>query len=619
MCAIAGILAPGGAARPVDAAELERLRDAMAARGPDGHGLWVDPGGRVGLAHRRLAIIDTGPGGAQPMASADGRLAVVFNGEIYNHRELRAALAADGAVFRSRSDTEVLLHLYDRHGAAMVDHLQGMFAFALWDAARQGLLLARDPFGIKPLYLSRAGGALRFASQAKALAAALPDDGGLDPAAAVGFLLFGFVPEPHSLHRAVRALPAGTTLWADRSGVGEPRPYFSARGALLAAAPAGGGGEERRAALRAAVLASVRRHLVADVPVGLFLSAGVDSGTLLALAAEIRAEKGEGEGGGTGGGLHTLTLAFEEYRGTPDDESVLAERVAVACGARHRTRTVTSAEFRADAERVLEAMDQPSTDGVNTWLVARAAREEGLKVALSGVGGDELLGGYPGFRQIPRLAAALGPFGRVPALGRLFRRVSAPALGRIMSPKYAGLLEYGTSVADAYLLRRGLFMPWELPERLDPDLARAGWLELAPRLRLEALTAGVESPRLQITLLETGWYLQNQLLRDADWAGMAHGVEIRTPLVDAALFRDLAPLLRAAEPPGKADLLAAARPPLPAAVGERRKTGFSVPLASWLGRRGDDGGGNGRGAGQRAQALALLRRLAPDALARPYQ
>lgn len=609
MCAIAGILTlagtPDGVGRPVDAAELERLRDAMAARGPDGRGLWVDPGGRIGLAHRRLAIIDTGPGGAQPMASADGRLVVVFNGEIYNHRELRDALAADGAVFRSRSDTEVLLHLYDRHGAAMVDHLQGMFAFALWDAARQGLLLARDPFGIKPLYLSRTGGALRFASQAKALAAALPDDGGLDPAAAVGFLLFGFVPEPHSLHRAVRALPAGTTLWADRSGVGEPRPYFSARETLLAADPAAGGGEERRAALRAAVLASVRRHLVADVPVGLFLSAGVDSGALLALAAEIRA--GEGEGGG----LHTLTLAFEEYRGTPDDESVLAERVAAAYGARHRTRTVTAAEFRADAERVLEAMDQPSTDGVNTWLVAKAAREEGLKVALSGVGGDELLGGYPGFRQIPRLAAALGPFGRAPALGRLFRRVAAPALGRVASPKYAGLLEYGTSVADAYLLRRGLFMPWELPERLDPDLARAGWRELEPRLRFQALTAGVESPRLRITLLETGWYLRNQLLRDADWAGMAHGVEIRTPLVDAALFRDLAPLLRAATPPGKADLLAAARPPLPAAVGERPKTGFGVPLAAWLGRQEC----RGQGAGPRARALALLRRLAPDALA----
>ncbi|WP_431860961.1 asparagine synthase (glutamine-hydrolyzing) [Azospirillum sp.] len=575
MCGIAGILALGRDHRRVDGNELDRLGAALAARGPDGQGAWIDTAGRIGLAHRRLAIIAPGPEGGQPMVSADGRLCISFNGEIYNHHDLRAELQSEGAVFRTTSDTEVLLHLYDRYGAALVERLEGMYAFALWDAARQGLLLARDPFGIKPLYLSEGRGMLRFASQVKALAASTGtgrgEGDGPDPAGVAGFLLLGYVPEPHTLHRSVRALPAGTALWADADGVSRPQAHFCPRQTLLAAAPAEVGEAERRARLRAAAAGSVRRHLVADVPVGLFLSAGVDSGTLLALA---RAEAGPG--------MPALTLAFEEYRGTGDDEAPIAERVATVCEARSETHWATGAAFRADAERVLAAMDQPSTDGVNTWLVSQAAARRGLKVALSGVGGDELLGGYPGFRQIPRLAAALRPFGRVPGLGRAVRAVSAPALGRLTSPKYAGVLEYGTTVPDAWLLRRALFMPWELPAVIDPALARAGWEALDLRGRLAATVQGVDAPHLQVMLLELSWYMRSQLLRDADWAGMAHGVEIRTPLVDRALFRGLAPLIRAARPPDKADLLAAAGPAVSAVLAGRPKTGFTVPVRRWL-------------------------------------
>src|SRR5436190_12491551 len=277
MCGIAGIYAYHYAANAVDRAELQRVRDHMVARGPDGLGDWYSQDGRVGLGHRRLTIIDLSERGAQPMTSADGKLVVTFNGEIYNYRQLRASLEARGCIFRTQTDTEVLLHLYAAKGEAMVDDLRGMFAFGLWDTDRNALLLARDPHGIKPLYYADDGWTFRFASQVKALLAGGRVSRDPEPAGTVGFFLFGSAPEPFSLYREIRALPAGCTQWVDAGGPREPKPYFNiAR--VLADAPALN--EPAQARVRAAALDSVSAHLLADVEVGLFLSAGVDSGAL---------------------------------------------------------------------------------------------------------------------------------------------------------------------------------------------------------------------------------------------------------------------------------------------------------------------------------------------------
>lgn len=544
----------------------------MARRGPDGDGLWTSEDGRVGLAHRRLAVVDLTDAGAQPMHSADGRLAVVFNGEVYNYRALRAELEADGARFASSSDTEVLLHLYARHGARLVEHLRGMYAFALYDADRGGLLLARDPYGIKPLYVSDDGRAARVASQVRALLAGGGVDTAPDPAGHAGFFLWGSVPEPHTLYRGVRALPAGHTLWVDADGPHAPVAFADVPDALRDGAHA----PEAPADLREALLDTVRAHLVADVPVGVFLSAGRDSATLAALAAE------------TGGALRTVTLGFEEYRGTAHDEVPLAEATARHVGADHRTVWTTREDFAGAREDVLEAMDQPTLDGVNTYFVSRAAREAGLKVALSGVGGDELFAGYPSFRDVPRLVRAMRP---VPAaVGRAVRSAAAPILRRTTSPKYAGLAEYGGSWGGAYLLRRGLFMPWELAGVLGPDLARAGLDGLRPLAALDAAAAGQASDAARVTAMESTAYLRNQLLRDTDWASMAHGLEVRTPLVDWALLRALAPGVACG--PGrvtKEALAASARPALPDAVLRRPKTGFTVPVRDWLAADGGAG------------------------------
>ncbi len=598
MCGINGIFAYQTAAPPPDRRELLTTRDAMRRRGPDGAGAWWSADGRAALAHRRLSIVDLTEAGAQPMVSGDGALAVTFNGEIYNYRELRRTLEAEGRVFVSDCDTEVLLHLYASRGEAMVHALRGMFAFAIWDDARRGLFLARDPYGIKPLYVADDGWTFRFASQVKALLAGGGVASAIEPAGVVGFLMLGSVPEPFTIHRGIRALPAGHTQWIGRGGATQPRCYASVASILASRSMLRADGPAAAEILRSAVADSVREHLMADVDVGVFLSAGIDSGAVLGLARDAGQM-----------GIRGITLAFREFVGTQEDEAPLAAEIAALYDARHTVRVVDEAEFRDDLPAILACMDQPSIDGVNTWFVAKAAREQGLKVVLSGLGGDELLGGYGSFRDVPRWVSALRVPSSVPYLGsalRVLLRRTGWGRGR---PKLPGLVEFGGTYSGAYLLRRGLFLPYELDEILDRDLVVEGLRRLdLPGLLDEAWTPDPKLPALRVAALESGCYMRNQLLRDADWAGMAHGVEIRTPLVDATLLREAAPCLPdLAGRKAKMALAAAPSRPLPRHIAERAKTGFLVPTRQWLMREAAAGGtAVTKGMASRAWALRLL-------------
>jgi asparagine synthase (glutamine-hydrolysing) len=582
VCGIAAIFAYGESAPPVDRAEVIRMREQMFARGPDGEGEWFSDNGRVGLGHRRLTIIDLSPAGAQPMWNADRSLAIIFNGEIYNYRELRSQLSANGYQFRSHCDTEVLLALYENRGEAMLNELRGMYAFAIWDCNKEGLFLARDPFGIKPLYYSDNGHTFRVASQVKPLRDCGKIDLAPDPAGHVGYFLWGHVPDPYTMFRNIRSLPAGSSMWVDRNGVHPPRVFCNISGILRDAENAEDGRskiEDRGGAnlpssnsdlLRTALQETVRYHLVADVPVGVFLSSGLDSTTIAALAAE------------QGGDLRTVTLGFEEYKGTAEDEVPLAEQFAQRCGAKHQTIWVSRADFEAERDHLFESMDRPSTDGVNTFFVSLAARRANLKVALSGVGGDELFASYPSFQEIPRSVRWLKGFHWWRNIGRDLRIVSARIVKQFTSPKYAGMFEYGSTYSGAYLLRRGMFMPWELPDLLDPEMVRAGWAELQTLLRLDETVDGIKNPRLKVSALEMNWYMRNQLLRDSDWAGMGHSLEIRVPFVDVDFLRSIAPSLANKNPPSKRDMGATASPLITPEMLGRRKTGFQVPVRDWL-------------------------------------
>jgi asparagine synthase (glutamine-hydrolysing) len=563
MCGINGILRLGPDAPPVEPDVVVRTRDAMATRGPDGEGLWVAPDGRIALGHRRLAIIDLSETGNQPMEYGGGRYRLVFNGEIYNYRDLRDVLERDGVRFGSTSDSEVILALYAREGNSMLGKLRGMFALAIWDSLAGRLVLARDPYGIKPLYVVEQDGWLQFASQVKALEAGGRVARELDSAAIASFLLWGSVPEPRTIRTAVRAIPAGHVLVVEDGRVGEPRAFRDVRS--LETFPCSD--------IAHALEDSVRAHLVADVPVAVFLSAGIDSSLIAMFARRAVGET-----------LTTLTMRFEDFAGTPSDEGPEAAAMARALGTRHVERTLTRDDLQGLWPRVLAAMDQPSIDGFNTYVVSRVAHEAGFKVVLSGLGGDELFGGYGSFREVPLVARRVRVVAELPGVPAAW---SALARRFVRSrPKIAGLFRYGGSIPGAYFLRRGMFLPDELPSILGREMAVEGLAGADP---LRAAEAALETspaaldPWIAVHLMESTMYMRNQLLHDADWASMAHSLELRVPFVDIRLRDQIVGLgFEPARHGGKRAVAHAAGPVLLAAAGSRAKTGFGIPMARAL-------------------------------------
>jgi len=494
---------------------------------------------------------------------------ITFNGEIYNYRELREELLHDGLKLRTESDTEVLLELFVKHGPAAFSRLIGMFALAIRDEREKTVWLARDTYGIKPLYYADDGWTLRAASQVKALIAGGAISSTPEPAGIVGFYLWGAVPEPFTLYQEIRLVPPGHFVKVGALGPEIPAPFLT----LESLYQVGEASNLAKATIREAVLDSVRRHLIADVPVGLFLSAGIDSSALLSAIHTLDTERA--------GATTAVTLSFSEYSNSLYDEAPLAKAIAAQYGAQHLVRKVDENEFHADLPAILEAMDQPSIDGINTWFVSKAANEAGLKVVLSGVGGDELFAGYPSFRQLPRWRAWLTLPARIPGLGlasqALLRGVGS---GMGISPKLAGLLRHGGTWAGLYLLRRGLFLPHDLKTLLDPELLARGLHRLSNQGVMSKIQCDMpQNPIARVSFMESAFYMRNQLLRDADWASMAHSLELRTPLVDIELLRKIAPMQHALS---NKSMFADAMD-LRSEIRDRPKTGFTTPIGRWIG------------------------------------
>src|SRR5438874_2835698 len=581
MCCITAILAYKSDADDVRGEELDAITQRMFARGPDAGGTWISDDHRVGLGARRLAIIDLSPEGEQTMFDVDRELVIVFNGEIYNHRELRARLERRGAQFHSSSDTEVLLQMYRAHGERMVELLRGMYAFAIWDTRTRRMFVARDPYGIKPLYIADDGRSVRIASTVKALVAGGAIPATRDTAGIAGFFLLGSIPGPFTMYAAIRAIEPGTSFFIDEHGCSQPRRFYSIAHVFRRAL------EQQTIAklttpsawLREFVTESIDHHLVSDVGVGVFLSAGIDSTTLTALANSRAGEP-----------LQAITVVFDVYRGREFDEADDASEFAKQQRSSHQTRLVTRDEFFADLPKIFDAMDLPTIDGVNTWFVSKAAAEQKLKVALSGVGGDELFGSYPAFDEVPRIVFATStaskiPFGTSMLNGglRVLRSVAN------VSPKVASIPRFGASYPGAYFVKRGLFMPEELEHFMGKKNAEEGLQTLSILERMSsAMEPDPHTPFGRVATLEASLYMRHQLLRDTDWASMAHSLEVRTPLVDAFLLRQLAPVLLEHGAKCKEHFAHAAPQPLPRAITKRAKTGFQAPIREWM-RLPDDG------------------------------
>jgi asparagine synthase (glutamine-hydrolysing) len=570
MCGIAGFIGRSELAEAASQATVQKMTEVMSSRGPDGEGAWFGEG--TALGHRRLAILDLDPRANQPMSSADGRYVIVFNGEIYNFRDLRRELAEKGVAFHTTSDTEVILALFAAEGESMLRRLRGMFALLIWDRQALRGFVARDPYGIKPLYYAETAEGVLVASQVRALLATGLVSRDPDPRGQASFWLLGSVAEPHTWYRHIRAIPAGSCAWIENGRVTTPRRWWDISEAWRGAPPASTPVEEVRERVRSALLESVAAHLVADVPVGVFLSGGIDSGALAGLMVEAGATD-----------LQGFTLAFREFAGRQEDEAPVAARVANHYGIQHHVRVVTREEFEADLPRILAAMDQPSIDGVNTWYATKFVAEHGMKVVVSGVGGDELFQGYTSFRQLSRLVSAWRPLSRIPGAMAVTRMLASLQGRRSGNLRWLHMPEWARSMPGAWWLRRGLFAPADLPALMGEELAAEALRRFDAPAWVEEMSGPLpEDLLLALGQIESTTYLRNQLLRDSDWASMDHSVELRTPLVDAWLLRDVQPLLSSfADFPKKSLLAGAPRSGLPLDVTERPKTGFGIPVDRW--------------------------------------
>jgi asparagine synthase (glutamine-hydrolysing) len=533
MCGIAAHFNSNGRATPLD---LELIHH----RGPDSRGEWTSPDGRCWLGSTRLAIVDLSPTGAQPMTDPATGNVIVANGEIYNHRSVRERIGP-GVAWRGTSDTETLLQGYARWGRDVVNHLKGMFAFAIYDAGRAELFLARDRLGIKPLYFTADAIGFRAASEVRML---IDGPQSITAKSISGYLQWGACPERNLLYSNIRVLPAGHALMIGPEGQMKTWRYWPARDAFISST------DNLVRELRSLIDKAVDEHLLSDVPVASFLSGGIDSSIVTAIAAQKLEKK-----------LKTFSVGFDiaEF-----DETAIAQEIADRYGTEHHRIQLSQEEVIHSVTEAVEKLDLPSVDAINTYIVSRAVASHGVKVALSGLGGDELFGGYPSFRDVPRLKL-------IARLPRALRRVlgAAASLGERLAD-LPGNLDAGELArwrrrffSDEMIRCAGLpnaSAPFECPVALPDDFARISWAEL------------------------TG-YLRRMLLRDADQMSMAVSLELRVPFLDHELVEYVLGLPAAAKkkyPGVKGLLVEACRDLLPSSVYERPKAGFVLPMKHWM-------------------------------------
>ena len=557
MCGIAGAWMWHGHGSA--GAGIEAATDAMAHRGPDG-GAVVElpaPHGSLALGARRLAVQDLSSRGAQPMRNPDTGSVIVFNGEVYNFRELRRELAARGHVFQTETDTEVVLHAYDEWGMDCLQRFVGMFALAVWDARAGRLVLARDRLGVKPLYVAVTERQVAFASEVGALLAGGLAKPRLSPASLAGYLSLGAAREPGTLIDGIEALPPGTAREFD-GRTSRAHRYWDLREQVARRSDVSWAGERAAQEVRERLGQAVRRRLVSDAPLGVLLSGGIDSATVTALAASESDRP-----------LRSVSAVFGEPAFSERDAM---RATSVHCGTEHLETTLTPEAARASLDPFFAAMDQPTFDGLNTYLVARAARESGLTVVLSGIGGDEVFGGYPSFRLAPILRrvrhVAPGPVG--PVAGAALRRVS---------PKSPRMRRLGD-----WLARSDPALPAEFATRQPFGAQEIRALTSTSAAPFDPAPVEV-SPFNRAAFAEMDVYLRNVLLRDADVMGMAHGLEIREPLLDHELVETVLALGDDVKSRGRGPkplLAAAVGRELPPHTLRRAKQGFSLPLDAWM-------------------------------------
>lgn len=549
MCRIAGIVDRGNNNIGND---IVAMRDSMAHGGPDSAGVYINEARAIALGHRRLSLIDLSDAGSQPMHSADGRLVIVFNGEIYNYLELKKELETLGQVFTTHTDTEVIIAAYRQWGIDSFKKLKGMFAFALYNTAKDELLLVRDQQGIKPLYYYIDNDKLYFASEIRAFKTL-----GRWPERSdwkIYFLTYGYLPEPVTTLQGVKPLPKGTCLVVNVQTLGAKPVVFDETNyeAKITDLPTA------IEAVRETLTLAVRRHMISDAPIGLFLSGGIDS-SLLTLIAHQSGHKD----------LHTLSIVFEEE---DFSEAPYQNIIAKKTGAHHKPFTLTKEQFVAAMPDILKAMDQPTADGVNTYFICGYAKQYGLKAVLSGLGADELFGGYASFNREDMIAS--------------MQKIPAPVLkmaSYLPQDKYrkVSFLSRKDAVGE-YLFHRGFFHTGETARILNADMRQVSEAlqEVHTPAFVDALPYGNK-----VSYLESNLYMQCQLLRDTDMMSMWHSIEVRVPYLDTDLVNlanSIAPSVKFNSKQIKHLLIESFADILPEEIWNRKKQGFVFPFQRWM-------------------------------------
>lgn len=549
MCRIAGIVDRTHTFSLNDA--IKKMTDAMHRGGPDDEGFFMLPDKGIALGHRRLSLIDLSSAGHQPMTDDSGKYQIVFNGEIYNFPELKVKLTDAGYHFRTKTDTEVILYAFKHWGMDCFSLFNGMFALAIYDEQANTLTLARDHAGMKPLYIYETAEQLIFASEIRSF-----KNIGLQLSAQPGwegiFLVYGHLPEPYTTIKEIQPLAKGTALQYQLSDFSktEKKIYLSTEKQISCTE------EEVVQLIRDKLTAAVERHLISDAPIGLFLSGGIDSSILTLLAAPVLKNN-----------LHTLSIQFEEEAFS---EKIYQDIIINATNANHVRFVVGQKDFEDNYNDIMEAMDQPTIDGINTYFISMLTKQFGLKAVLSGIGADELFGGYPSFNRYPKWKQLRRLSGILP---KLIPGGFHPSVSKLKFLNWPELL-------SLYLMNRGLFTA-------DRAAAITGMNEktltdLCYRIRLSANPAHNQN---DVSLVETGLYMQNQLLKDADYMGMWHSIEIRLPFLDKELMiavNSICPELKFRNDLKKRLLLKAFFTLLPAEIWARKKQGFTFPFDLWL-------------------------------------
>ena len=544
---------------------LNKSLDFMKKRGPDASGFWEDE--YVFLGHKRLSIIDLDNRSDQPLKSYCGRYVIVFNGEIYNYQDLKKQIKKYS--FKTNSDTEVILALYSIYKEKMLHKLKGMFSFIIWDKIEKVSFIARDPYGIKPLYYARTNNGILFSSQVSSIMASGLISFDKCKIGVEAFNMLGSVPEPYTWYKNVKPVKAGSFMLIKNNDIAQYKSWtdikytwqnsFNNRNKKYSK-------NYLKSKVRSCLLESISRHIISDVPVGIFLSGGIDSGILAGLMSELGLKNVVG-----------VTICYDEFSGGAKDESLRAKSIAKKFEIKHHIRKVTKEEFLNDLPIIIQNMDQPSIDGINTWYASKAASELGLKVVISGVGGDELFYGYHIFDELPRLVKIFEKISILPLYNKVLDFISQKISLKKKNKRWKFLGRWLVNIEGAWWLRRSINPPYQ---------SNPSDMSFNPKKYLKKL--GVQTKlnekKLALAVIESKMYLKNQLLRDSDWASMSHSLELRTPLVDSFLLYNLQDYLYSlSKYPNKEILSDCIDIKLPKEVYETEKTGFGIPIKEWMG------------------------------------